>query len=256
MQTPMKLNIRNFKIRSVKLSFHNFFIYSLYTALSIFIGSILQIITPISRETLGKASVITGLPFLRDNFFFFPILLSLAAFIWTYITFRDPKISELVNGSIFKYLNKIRMAYLITNLTIYVYFEFVYAYLYVPLWESHEFKLSGHFLASLFTIGMLTNLINVCEMYKRENIKEEFMMYFINACKFFILHNIYCILWTSWVYHKVRETVISFVIGIFLVVVINLLGLDRIVATIFAENNIDVNLKFKRKEKNIIYEKK
>jgi hypothetical protein len=252
MQTPLKLNIRKLKIHSLKFSSNKFFIYSVYTALSILLGSILQIILPISRSTLGKASLITGLPFLRSSFFFFPIILSVGAFTWTCIIFKDSKISELVDGSVFKYLNKIRMAYVITNSSLLAYFYFIYYYLYLPLWDSHEFKLSGHILACLFSIGILTNLINLCEMFKHENIKKELMMYAINACKFFIFHNIYCILWTSWVFHRIRETVISYIIGILFVLIINLLGLDKLV--IFLLDN-KLPSKFNGKEKNKIYEK-
>jgi len=89
-------------------------------------------------------------------------------------------------------------------------------------------------------------------MYKNENIKKEFMFYTINACKFFMFHNIYCIFWTSWVFHRVRETIISYIFGFVFVLIINILGLDRLFLFLL-DNNLPI--KFSGKEKNKIYEK-
>ena len=248
MQTPLKLNIKRYKIRSLKFSLTKIFNYSVYVALTILIGGMAQLIYSPSRDIIGKSSILTGLPIIRNYFFLFPLLLSLSAFIWTIVNFREPEISKSSEHSLFRFLIKIKLAYLVTNSVLWVFFYFVYYQAYIPLWKSHEFKLSGHVLACLFSGGILTNIQQLCEMFKNENIKRDLMQYTINACKFFLFHNLYCIFWTSWVFHKIRETVISFFLGLIAVVIINSLGLDRLVVFIFSSRPKKV---FNGKQKNI-----
>jgi hypothetical protein len=78
------------------------------------------------------------------------------------------------------------------------------------------------------------------------------MTYMINSAKFFMLHNIYCIFWTAWVFHRIRETVISYIISFAIVLIINLLGLDRLILFLFDDRSYR---RFKGKEQNRIYEK-
>jgi hypothetical protein len=251
MQTPLKPARRTTRIRSIKFSLNNLFNYTIYLACSIILGCLLQLIFLMDMNKIGKDSILTGLPVIRKYFFICPMLINIVLLIWIILLFTQQEISESMNGNIWRFFNKTRLAYFITNSAHLSIFYFLYNYLYIPLWINNEFKLSGHVLASFFSGAILSNLQTLCETFINENIKKEFMNYTLITIKFLKYHNIYSIFWTAWMFHKIRETIISFFISFIVVCLVGTLGLDRLIVKLF---NAEARRKFGGKEKNKIYE--
>lgn len=238
MQTPIKYYGRNLQIRKIKTNLENFYNYTLLTGLAVLLGSFCQLIFPIHKLTIGKFSILTGLPFLRNNFFFFPVSLSILALIWCLVIFynKDINIDERMNNCLIKYLRKINFAHLVSNLLSFGIFYFIYYTLYLPLMDHRGFKLSGHVLACLFSCYILTNLKNLCDMFRNENIKRKLMTSTTNICSFLLYHNIYTIFWTCWVFHSVKESVFSYIFAFIVVIIINFIQLDRTILILFESN--------------------
>ena len=73
---------------------------------------VLKLLFPISRETIGKKSIITGIPIIRNYYFVFPFLLNLIYFIWCiYKYYTDSSIRNGFENSLFKFLKEIRGAF-------------------------------------------------------------------------------------------------------------------------------------------------
>lgn len=251
MQTPLKPTRKAIEIRSVKINYSTFFNYTALMGCAIVLGSVLQILFAFEMTLIGKNSILTGIPLLRNTFFAFPIIMNILLLVWLITIFRDPEISTSMNENIWRLFHKVRLGFLLTNFTLTIIFYFIYYYLYVPLWLSHEFRLSGHVLACAFSGASLLNLISVFEMFKAEGIKKKMMDYLIKASKFLLYHNLYTIIWTAWVFHKVRETIFSFFFAFFIVLMIISLNIDRLVVFLM---NKEAPKRFKGKERNKIIE--
>jgi hypothetical protein len=250
MHTPFKQtdNSKKIELNSLKYNLDKYYEYSLRVGIVIILGCILKLIYTIEPKTLGKNSFITGIPYLRDYNLSSPLILNIILFIWSLILYTNPIIHNLMNNNISKYLYKNRASYIITNLSLLLFFYLLYFQLYIPLWYENEFRLSGHVLATLFSGSMLCNLINFCENYETSNIKKQFMRWVINICKFLLYHNLYVIVWTVWVYHETREAVLSYVISLIYTLTINYLSLDRVVLSIFYDKNEFMNNRVKQRD--------
>jgi len=246
MYTPLKKSEKTIELKSVKYNLDRFYEYCLRMAIVIILGSILKLVYSIDPKSIGKNSFLTGIPILRDYNLSFPIILNISLFIWMIILYTDPIIHSRMDNNINRYLYKNRGAYIITNFVLMILFYIVYFQLYIPLWYEHEFRLSGHVLATLFAGSMLCNLINFCEAYVRVNIKKKPMEVVIKFCKFFLYHNLYVIVWTVWVYHEAREAVFSFIISFFYTLIINYASLDRLVISLFYDGNEYKPLRYDR----------
>jgi hypothetical protein len=237
MQTPIRYYGRNLNIRKIKVNLETFYNYTLLAGLAVLLGSFCQIIFPIHRLTVGKFSILTGLPFLRNNFFFFPVSLSILALIWCVDTyFREKEIKEKMENCLIKYLRKINFAFIASNILSFGIFYFIYYTLYLPLMNDSGFKLSGHVLACIFSSYMLTNLKNICEMFRNQNIRRKMMTYVTNICTFLLYHNIYTIFWTCWIFHSVKESVFSYIFSFIFVIILHFIKIDRTLLILFQTN--------------------
>lgn len=254
MHTPMKKSDdpKTIKLKSIKYNLDRFYEYCLRMAIVIILGSILKLVYSIDPKSIGKNSFLTGIPILRDYNLSFPIILNISLFIWMIVLYTDPVIHSQMDHNIYRYLYKNRGGYIITNFVLMILFYIIYFQLYIPLWYEHEFRLSGHVLATLFAGSMLCNLINFCEAYVRVNIKKKSMDGIIKFCKFLLYHNLYVIVWTVWVYHEAREAVFSFIISLFYTLIINYASLDRLVISLFYDRN---EYKPKRYDRDIVFPK-
>jgi hypothetical protein len=254
MHTPYKTleNTKKIQIKSIKYNLDKFYEYSMRLAIVIILGCSLKLIYTIEPKSIGKNSLLTGIPYLRDYNLSMPLILNISLFIWLIAMYTNPEISSQMNNDIAKYLYKNRGCYIITNLVLLLFFYILYFQLYIPLWYEHEFRLSGHVLATLFSGSMLCNLINFCEDYKIFNIKRNLMEGITKLCKFLLFHNLYVIIWTVWVFHEMREAVLSFIISLIYTLLINYVSLDRLVISIFYNKYEYVTQK--HRERDIVFD--
>jgi hypothetical protein len=253
MHTPIKNNenFKTIKIKSIKYNLDKFYEYCLRMAIVIILGCALKLVYSLDHKSIGKNSILTGIPYLRDYNLSLPIILNISLFIWVIVLYTDPTVNSLMDHNIYRYLYKNSGCYVITNFVLLLLFYTIYFQLYIPLWYEHEFRLSGHVLATLFAGSMICNLINFCEAHVKLNIKRTTMEGVIKVCKFLLYHNLYVIIWTVWVYHEAREAVLSFIISLVYTLLINYASLDRLVISIFYDRN---EYKPLRNEKDIIFQ--
>ena len=229
MITPNKqTNDRSIQIKSIPYSLKRFTSYCYYTGISILLGSLFKIFFHLDENTVGKDSWLTGIPFIRTNYFLFPITINVLLLIELGILFSNPEVSSSFNKNFWRFAKKTRLGFIFTNLTLLGVFYIIYIFLYIPIWDLHKFKLSGHILACLFSGCCLTNIENLCNHFVQFNIKKDVMNIALWVTKFLICHNIYSIFWTVWVFHEIREAVISFGLAIVYILIINCLNLDKI----------------------------
>lgn len=215
-----------------------YFIYFLLNGVSFILGSILKLIKPISRNTIGKNSILTGIPLLRKYFFLFPISMSVIYFIWcVWKYYTNSSMRAQHERNIFKYLKNIRGAFLFTNLIILVSFYLLYNGIYHSIYKYYGFRLSGHILASILSGGMMANLHHTYQPFIELKIDPKFNLYFSYVNIFLYYHSIYTIFWTAWIFHRITELVISFIISMGTLIVIHVANVDC-----FLLNLIDCNM--------------
>jgi hypothetical protein len=236
MQTPLKYSYTETtnKFKSFKFDLNKFIQYSIYIVLSILIGSFLKLISTINRHHLGKSSYLTGIPLLRDAFFLFPILFSV--FCGLLIAFKI--ITTIRSNDRLKLLKKAKCGFFLTNVVLFIIFDIFYNQLAKPLNKSHEFKLSGHIFAALFSGCIMTNCQTVFDKLIEENYNTKYMTYAKKTCFFLNLHSIYCIFWTSWLFHPIRETLFAFIFGFIAIILINHLEIEGIFLTLFESDKV------------------
>jgi hypothetical protein len=99
----------NQKIQWIYVNPSIYIMYCLLNGISLSAGCFLKLLFPISRETIGKKSIITGIPIIRNYYFVFPFLLNLIYFIWCiYKYYTDSSIRNGFENSLFKFLKEIR----------------------------------------------------------------------------------------------------------------------------------------------------
>ncbi len=65
-----------------------YYYYWVFIGISAIFGQISKIIFKSNWKKFGKKSLITGIPFLRTQFFVFPVILNLIFFIWLIFIFK------------------------------------------------------------------------------------------------------------------------------------------------------------------------
>ena len=120
-----------------------YLMYCLLNGFSILLGCFFKLIYPIS---IGKKSLLTGIPLIHNNFFVGPILLNLTYFIWCiYIFYKNPSIKAKYKNSVLNYLKNIRGAFIFTDIFLLIIFYALYYYATIPINKNYGFKLSGHY---------------------------------------------------------------------------------------------------------------
>ena len=111
-----------------------YLMYCLLNGFSLLLGCFMKLIYPISRESIGKKSILTGIPLIRNNYFVGPIILNLIYFIWCIYKFYNSKSMKVsYQNSLFKYLKEIRGAFFFTNILLLMIFYALYYYVVKPI---------------------------------------------------------------------------------------------------------------------------
>ena len=119
-QSPTRSNQEQLNQMNPKYIYVNPSIYLMYCLLngfSILLGCLFKLIYPITRESIGKKSLLTGIPIIRNNYFVGPFFLNLIYFIWCiYAFYKNSSISVRYKNSLLIYLKNIRGAFVFTNI--------------------------------------------------------------------------------------------------------------------------------------------
>lgn len=227
--------------------------YCVFNGISLSLGCFMKQIFPITRETIGKKSLLTGIPIIRNYYFVFPILLNLIYFIWCiYIYYKNKYIKNLNENSLFVFLKNIRGGFFFTNILLLLFFYMLYYSVVLNIYRKYGFKLSGHIIASILSGGMLVNLQNTLnpfiEFFKNDQKTNNFNKYISYSNMFLYIHSIYTIFWSAWIFHQIFELYFAYFISIAFLVIAHVINIDELIL-----NLID----FKSKQNSVIlYQKK
>ncbi len=191
-------------------------------------GLILKIIIPMDIKTFGKKSFITGIPFLRGTFFLPPFVLLIALIVLSLGPYYNNKINEKYVFT--KYMQKLNFFYFPSILLKLIIFYIIYYILIFAVNNHYSFKISGHFLISVISSSMLTNIMNVSDGFVNQDIKKKNFSILGRLCNFFIYHNLYTLIFTSWIYHSFPECILSLAIATFYILFIEAINFDQIVS--------------------------
>jgi hypothetical protein len=226
MNTPSRITHRCDipKIRKDITIYRNLFIQ---LAIIILIGFVFKIIFPISKKVIGKATILTGIPLLRTYFFIPPAILTTILLIQIFNVKGSYK--EISNC---KYWRKMNVGFVFSNIFYIIIFYLLYYKLYKPLFYHSEFKISGHVLSTLFSGSMIINVRYLSQQLFSRNISTHLMKIVSNISTILLFHNLYTAIWTVWVFHSLTEAFVSYLIGVFYILVIYVIDLDRLILTI------------------------
>ena len=224
-----------------------YYYYWFFIGISAIFGQISKIIFKSNWKKFGKKSLITGIPFLRTQFFVFPVILNLIFFIWLIFIFKT---NINLNNKYFtlkNFLIKIRFGFLFSNILIFCLFFLIYNFVITPAFKKYHFRVSGHITCAIFSGALLNHLDLLCNnLYEfNRNINN----YLILVIKFLLWHNVYSLFWSAYLFHTIIEILIGYVISICFILFVHFINFDNLVYQLLFESNDEFN-KF---DKNIIY---
>jgi hypothetical protein len=235
---PPQRSERILKLKSFGFPTKRYSNYLILQGLAIVLGSLLKNIYTLEADYIGRNSFITGFPIIRNYFFLFPGIITVLFFLQLILIFSHEEVSKHLEYSIIKFFHKTRFGYLFTNFILFLIFYIMLNHLYIPVSNHNGFKLSGHILACMTSGSMLINIQNIAENLKSQNIKKKLMDGIKSICNILLFHNLYTIVWTVWVFHHIREAVLSYIIAMFYTFFINSLNIDRLIALLINNKNI------------------
>lgn len=126
--------------------------------------------------------------------------------------------------------------FVFSNIFYILIFYLLYYKLYKPLFYHAEFKISGHVLSTLFSGSMIINVRYLSQQLYSRDISRKMMKIISNISTFLLFHNLYTAIWTVWVFHSLTEAFVSYLIGVFYIMVIYVIDLDRLIISIINPN--------------------
>lgn len=189
-------------------------------------GAFLKYVFPLTRKSVEYIPFVTGIPIIRSYFFLVPYIMTIFT---VYKLFHNYKAVPVYRESYsrWKFIKKFYMGRIATHTFLMAYFYIMYWYLYLPLWNNREYRLSGHTLAVVFSGLILVNLFEISQKLTSIRLDSKFAYTLRTMSIAMLYHNAYCLMWTVWIYHRVSECIISFVLAGVAAVVIEFAGLDR-----------------------------
>jgi len=223
-------------ITKLEENFKKFNWFIMMNSAFIILGVILQYTTPQEISYLGKSNWITGIPFLRTWYLSIPTILNVLMVVY-YISFfyNNKKCNETYNKELSTFLKRLEGFKFFTNIALFIFFYVLFYKLVIPIQKIYKFKLSGHVVATLISGSILFNLfMTTQDMNKNEIGKKELNLALYYLTCFMILHNSYTIVFTAWIYHPIRETILAFLITSCYLYTINFMKIDTIVLLAFS----------------------
>lgn len=191
--------------------------YLILVTILIILSSSISYIFNLRQFKLPKSSYLTGIPFLRTNYFLVNLLVFIILYTFSvlfYFVWFSEEDKRRFKESFLIFNKKLRYFYCFHNLVIYIIFIGLYNLLYQPLFEETKFRLSGHVLITLFSSNIMINFVTVIDLYKYYNISHFNLSLIRYTIYFLLIHNLYVIIWTSGYFHTFLESIFSLCIGL------------------------------------------
>jgi hypothetical protein len=228
------MNTPSYQVKKISKTIKSDLQITIWTSLAIIVGYLLKLLIPFDRKTIGKASYLTGIPYLRNNFFVIPVVLVFILIIQLiYIYNNNETLKNIMNNSLFKFLKKTHFGFLFSNLSKLFVFYILYYQIYSPYNRESQFKVSGHVTTVMFTGVIYSNIRHICNSLMLRNEKVNSLLLTNIICQVLFYHNLYTLIWTVWVFHPLNEAVVALCISVICVVVLTFLNIDRLVITLF-----------------------
>ena len=112
-------------------------------------------------------------------------------------------------------------------------FYCIYNFLILNLKDAYFIKFSGHTLATLFSNSLILSVKHISQHFIKEGILQRNFTILMKVCNFFLLHNFYCLIFTTWIYHSFFECFMSLMIGSFYIIIIDFINFDQIFIILF-----------------------
>ena len=117
---------KNSELNFKYINFKPYLLFWLISDLILMIGSVFKYIFPINGKEFGKDKNITGIALSRNNYFLFPLIITIITLLLIIIIYyTNEKIRENNQSSFINFLLNINLGYLITNFLIFGYFFFI-----------------------------------------------------------------------------------------------------------------------------------
>ena len=226
-----------------------YYFYWVMIGISAFFGEISKMIYKLNWKKFGKKSLITGIPFLRTQFFVFPVFLNLIFFFWLIFIFKSNPILTNKYFTLKNFLSKIRFGFLFSNILIFCLFFLVYNFVFTPSFKKYHIRISGHITCAIFSGALLNHLDLLCNNLMTIEINNYNLYYLIFVIKFLLWHNVYSLFWSAYLFHTIFEILVGYVISICFILFVHFINFDNLVYQLLFESNDEFN-KF---DKNIIY---
>lgn len=204
---------------------HIFNLFKVIILISIF-GLILKMIVPLKYEYFGKTSFFTGIPFLRGKYFLFPIILEAILVVLAFGLYLNNKINEKYS-KFSKFMHKLNLLNIPSFIIKLLSFYFIYNNLILRINNGYILKISGHVLATIISSSILLNIKNICQNFIKQDIKKYNFSVLFKVCQVVMYHNLYCLIFTCWIYHSFIEVLLSLFIGALYVLLIEIVNIDQ-----------------------------
>ena len=239
---PNKIN----KLDQITTNYKNINTYNKLAAASIFIGVFLKLIFRSTTKDNFTYSKLSGFPFLSRNYlmtaFFINLIFLiniLAILVYDYFNKKNQ-----ANESLFlKPLLNLRLCYIFKSLFIWIYFVYVlYENFILSIYDASKFKISGHYACAMLGNLLLLNVKNLSEYLESNRIRTKIMRIYSYFIVFIVIHNIWTLVFTCWLYHSVLEAIAGYLVGVISAYILNLIEIDSLIIAL-VNPSIDVHLK-------------
>ena len=233
-------------INYIELEPKIYFLYWILIGFTIIIGFFLKIIFFIDSKNVSN--FILGISFLRNHNFIFPLILNFVFLLWLNYIFRSIKLLNYEHKrSFLLFLKQIRFCYLFTNLTLYILYHLILEQIHYSLISKTGFRLSTNILKVMFSGAIINNIKSISNEFYSAKINIVLMNYISYFCYFLLFHNIYLILWSSWVFNSLTELFTSYLISIFYIIFVHFCLIDDLILKLIDFSNNP------QKKRNMIY---
>lgn len=226
--------------------------YLLAIATIILFGQIAKRIKTFDRNAIGKVSLITGIPIIRQRFFLIPLMMNILFLILLIYYFNnDNDIQVKHSRSLLKYLKAMKCGCFFSNWYNFICFYICYHKLILPISTSSGWKISGHVIAISLSSNIMLNIHHICEdlLDNYPNTKNiHLTQYTIFAIRFLLAHSLYTLFWTAWIFHAIRDLVLSLIISAIYIFLLKYCFIDYLILRLITKS-----LSRQIKEKNIMW---
>lgn len=207
------------QLKEISLNFNHFNRVTILTLISLIIGIFLKsIFTEYTRYNF-KYLVIGGLPIFTKNHILISIIFNIIFLLNVfYLLIKEKRSIEKshnndLNFNLFKVLTNIRFSYIFKSIISLITFLVLYNFLVIPIKDTLNFKISGHICSTMFANITIISKLNVSDHFLKYNIKYNIFNLYRKLAYALLLHNIWSLIFTMWLYHSIFECLTAYIIS-------------------------------------------